>query len=252
MSFHLLTYQGTVNGSSALTQVNAIADAAMPTQNSKYTLPADYMALFGYAQGATINRCVLDSPTLNTNYSPQIRPVSVASAVPNDPAIWVGLEGPMTLPRYEGIAAKVANGGSEVTYVGIGATQQIVPHGKGPIKILRGTGTTTVTANSYTTCAITFDQTLQPGVYQCCSAEFISATGIFGRLIFSGTTQTERPGSICSTVVGNRPDYFFYARYAMGVWGTFRPEIGMPQVEFMCSVADTAQTVFLYLIQVGV
>ncbi len=246
MSFHLLTYQGTVNGSSGYTKVNSITDPAMPTYNNNYTPPMDYHALFAFSMGPTQTTARIASPTISKNYPPNIRPIQVASVVPNDPNLCVFLEDPLRLPQYEGIEVDVQNGASEATYACIGATTQIIPPAKGEIKVLRGVATTTLTANTYTTLSVTWDYTLAQGTYDVVSAEVQSATGVFFRLIFPG--QTDRPGGLCITAVGNRPHFYFYARYALGQWLTF-PYTIMPQVEVMATAADTTQKVFLYVVQ---
>ncbi len=245
MSFHLMTYQGTVNAAS-YTKVNSINDPAMPTYNNNYTPPQDYHALFAFSMGATQTAARIASPTISKNYPPSIRPILASNAVPSDPNLCILLESPLRLPQYEGIEIDVINGGSEATYACIGATQQIVPAAKGELKVLRGTATTTLTANQYTTLSVTWDYTLAQGTYDVVSAEVYSATGRFFRLIFPG--QTDRPGGICLNAVGNRSNLYFTARFALGQWLTF-PYTIMPQVEVMATGADAAQTVFLYIVQ---
>ncbi len=246
MSFHLLTYRKSV-GASALTQIDCVADSAMPNQSGKYTLPTDYFTLFCSAQGATMTQAVIQSPSLSANWSPNIHPIIGTLSTPSDPNLMLTIDSPLKLPRYEGIAVQVVNGGTaEVDYAAIGATSQFVPASKGEVRCLRATGTTTQTAGAYTQISLTWDATPQDGLYDIVGAECVAATGIYYRLILSG--QTDRPGGLCSQSVTNRSSQYFNSRFLLGSYGTFRPQ-WMPIVEVLSVSADTAQTLFLYVVR---
>ncbi len=138
------------------------------------------------------------------------------------------------------------NGGSEVSYACIGATEQTVPITRGEIRCLRGTATTTCTANSYTLLSITWDATLQEGVYDLVGAEVQSANGVFFRVLLTG--QVDRPGGICVTSLANRSRFYFTETFRFGSWGTFK-ESQMPQIELMAGAADASQVVHLFLVK---
>src|ERR1019366_7261084 len=97
MSFHLLTYTGSITTGSN-TKLNAIPDPAMTTTNNNYLLPVDYRAKFAFAMGATLTAARITSPSIGANYSPQVRPLCVGGAIPNDPPLCSFLESPLLLP----------------------------------------------------------------------------------------------------------------------------------------------------------
>jgi len=96
---------------------------------------------------------------------------------------------------------------------------------------LRATSSFTATANQWTAGAFILDQVLPAGRYSVIGMSVISATAVFGRLIFPA--QTYRPG-----VLG-----------AMGELGQF-DSIAQPQLEVFCTSADTEQTVFMDCIRI--
>ena len=76
----------------------------------------------------------------------------------------------------------------------------------------------------------------------------VSATAVFGRLIFPA--QTYRPGTLGCADEGE--NNFGYVRMgSMGELGQF-DSIAQPQLEVFCTGADTAQTVFMDCIRVRV
>jgi hypothetical protein len=68
-----------------------------------------------------------------------------------------------------------------------------------------------------------------------------------GRLIFED--QIDRPGGIGSSAadLNNEP---MFLKGGLGVWGRFNSN-RMPNVEFLCNAADTAQEIYLDIIRVG-
>lgn len=248
MAFHLATYQATVDGSGGFTRVNAVNDPGMTISNNGYLLPSDHQCLFAYAQGATMNRTRIVSPTLLSNYPPLIRPVTVGAVPPTDPNVAVFLDSPIRLPAGESVTVETVNGASEATYVALGITPQLQPAPRGEIKILRGTASTTLTANTYTLLSVTWDHSLQTGIYHVVGAEVTSTTAIFFRLLFTG--QAMRPGAMGNATIGLRPHAIFQQRFVLGSWGSFRQD-QMPQIEVMGTAGDTAETVHLYLVKAG-
>jgi hypothetical protein len=111
---------------------------------------------------------------------------------------------------------------------------------------LRATSSFTAVANKWTAGAFILDQVLPAGRYSVIGMSVISATAVFGRLIFPA--QTYRPGTLGCADEGQ--DNFGYVRMgAMGELGQF-DSIAQPQLEIFCTSADTAQTVFMDCIRI--
>src|SRR5438128_6548100 len=221
MPFTLAIFQATVNASSGMTQVNAISNEDVTTiQNNNYFFSDNRQILLAYAQGATIDRARIVTSSYNQAFYPQIRPVAVVSTISARPQIASFHRAPLPLQANEFLQAQVVNGGSEATYVGMWVSSSLQPVSYSDIRCVRATGTTTLTANSLTSAALTWDSNLTPNsTYAIVGAECVVTDGVFFRLILSG--QQDRPGGCCTSTVGVEGNRFFTHDYLLGTWGTF-------------------------------
>ena len=121
------------------------------------------------------------------------------------------------------------------------------------MKTIRGTAAITATAlgNAWGAGAITFEQSLEAGMYAVVGMKMLSATAIAARLIFPN--QGARPGCIGYatplTGVGAIENPMF-RNGNLGIWGTFS-HTSPPQLEIMAAAADTAEEVYLDVVKIG-
>jgi hypothetical protein len=127
------------------------------------------------------------------------------------------------------------------------ATQPAVPGGQ--LRIIRATGTTTLTPNAWTTVAVTPEQSIEPGTYELIGFIAISANAIAARAIITG--QVWRPG--LPALNGSEAAALDFNRVPLQElmfepMGTFDHQ-NFPQFQFFAAAADTAETVYLYVIK---
>ena len=121
------------------------------------------------------------------------------------------------------------------------------------MKTLRATAAITCTAlgNGWEAGAITFEQSLEAGMYAVVGMKVLAATPIAGRLIFPN--QGARPGCIGYATPASNVGAIenpIFRNGNLGVWGTFS-HTAPPQLEVMAAAADTAQEVYLDVVKVG-
>jgi hypothetical protein len=142
---------------------------------------------------------------------------------------------------------------------GAGATQQTVlvcvgptalpPVPAGDVMVMRATGTTTLGVRTWTTVPITLDSSLPVGNYALVGFLPISAGIIAARVLIS--TQNNRPGMLGlpgSESAAGDFDPLTYARIMNYDMGHFSNR-NVPQFQFFSISADTAETVFLYVVK---
>lgn len=107
---------------------------------------------------------------------------------------------------------------------------------------LRFTGTTTVTANAWSTVPLTPDDTLPDGNIKVIGARYQGTSAQLGRLIFAG--QKLEPSFPAMQQPGDGDAIRSYRFGGMGELGSFNNR-NVPSLRAFCSAADTAQTVLL-------
>lgn len=131
------------------------------------------------------------------------------------------------------------------------APDQLPAAPDGYLIVSRATGTTTLTASGWTTVPITLDSPLPVGTYALIGFVPISAGCIAARAIIP--TQQLRPGAPgLAAAEASAVDYSdvmtrLIQNYDMGHF----VQNGLPQFEFLSDSADTAETVFMFLVKVG-
>lgn len=120
----------------------------------------------------------------------------------------------------------------------------------GDIRVVRGTGTATLTANAWSSVTLTLDQDLEAGTYHLVGLVAFAIHAIAARVLFTG--QGYRPGvpaiSGASIGVALTHNAAFLDKYMWEDLGSFVHE-NLPAIQFLSSAADTAETVYLYLIK---
>jgi hypothetical protein len=148
-------------------------------------------------------------------------------------------------------------GAAETEYVFVTLTDGMVaPAPMGRYFTVHGTGTTTLTAGAFTSCALQFDQAIPAGLYACIGARAFSATALGFRLA-PAMEPLWRPGGIAMRSYdqmdppGQR-GYIYDGQVVApwGVWMTFFQNVP-PQLDMFATGADTAEEVWLDLIQLN-
>ncbi|MEM4761497.1 MAG: hypothetical protein QW230_00785 [Thermofilum sp.] len=123
------------------------------------------------------------------------------------------------------------------------------PPPEGDLYLLKCTGSTTLTANQWTTVTLTPEYQLPVGTYAVIGFLPISASGIAARLIIPG--QVWRPGMPVLQGDDNTARAFDPERLDK-LWtfemGRF-PHFAIPQVQFLAASADTSQIVYFWLVK---
>lgn len=114
----------------------------------------------------------------------------------------------------------------------------------------------TVTAGAFSLVSLSLDQALPAGMYALIGARAFSATGLFFRM-FPQNSPLWRPGGIAVQAYDSLdpPNQRGVrngvpALSSWGVWLTFYQNT-VPQIEFFCTAADTAQEAWLDLVYLG-
>ena len=204
-----------------------------------------------FAMGATLTGAQITTPSLREIAAMDFSPLNVA-ATPNSPPSFVDrFDYPLELKASEGLRAYITSGASENDYVVVFLIDKVDPVPAGAVTTVKYTGTTTVTANAWSQCALTPSQQLGAGQWGVVGVRALSTTGIAARLIIPGSPF--RPGCIATASEGKLDGIGDQIRFRWGnacLMGTF-PHTYPMQAEFLCTAADTAQTVYLDLVKVS-
>lgn len=257
MTFHLGGFLEDQDPAGAFVGMAALADDRLFTQGDNLRVPSlnQIIMAAGGAENVTVPRIRLDSPTLDQLTRWEIAPLNVVTAADVEPgspfAIQKMLQNPVVLGVDELLTCDILSNPAAATsqwallWFSDGPPQPVTGQ---RIFTVRALGTTTVTAQEWSTAALTLDENLPPGNYQVVGMRAESVTGVACRLVFR-TGEFWRPGVLCSDAISDLGDDIFRGG-RLGVFGEF-PFTQIPAVEFLCNAADTAQTVHLDLVRVG-
>jgi hypothetical protein len=244
--------------SATLVDIAAVTDDILtPSGTDRFFVPNDYRNIYwGAALGTAISRAKYKAPSLETRQQDvEILPRSVgADAFSLDqPQIFLP-QRPIPLASTDSLgfqAAEDGAGADQLYGVAVLGPDQPDFAPNGDILTARGTGTTTLTANAWSTVTITLETDLEPGRYALVGAICISATAIVARAIITG--QNYRPGFIgLAGTEATAADYdpAIYSIMQGLSYGEFT-HVDVPQFQFLAAAADTAQTVLMKCIRIG-
>jgi hypothetical protein len=248
--FTLVGWSQSQDTSNALTIVNAIADPHIYSQGTDIIpLPGFENIAATFAFGTTLTRAQLVSPTLRTFVNQEIQPIQNDLTVVGPVNVVRHFSSPLRVRPGEKIQAYVAENasGAERDYVLAVLSDGPLQPVTGDIHSLRITASTTLVANTWSNCVLTFDQTLPPGRYQIVGSRWRAAGIIAARFVLPG--MYHRPG-----YVGRQQDYYWVndeQRFGrMGVWGEF-DYLQVPTLDVLSTSADTSEVGIVDLIKVG-
>ena len=252
MPLHLVAYSSSVLNGAVFLPVTAVPDVFTNVQAGNVVI-ADLPVILGAAmQGVTAQRAQLRSPTLQQVFNPDIVPVRRSVLATNILPNWIDYTNWGIDPNFLklkpseqlSVYAIQGSGAGEQEYIAV-LLADAVPKGvTGSIFTVRLTGTTTLVANGWTQCPLTFEQNLQVGSYAVVGMRAKAATGVFARIGTPGFAY--RPGVLAGTD-DMFPDHQLFRYGNLGVWFSFK-NTQVLTADFLSTAADTAQTVELDVI----
>lgn len=239
-SFHLLAYNSALVTGSTDAQVAAVAEQQYNRSNNSFQMPDPALLYLAYAQGTGAKTARINTGSMLPRGLPHIKPV-VIGVVPNSPTgIMDFRDNPLSLRKEEDLRVDVTHtdAGTQNQTVGlwIAKTPLNFNVNARDLRWIRFTATPTETA--FTWCApvsITFQDTLEGGVYDIYGLDVSSANTIFARLVLQGFWN--RPGVTARGTPGGLGTNIFSG--GMGWFGRFNT-YSVPQIETLANTAGAA------------
>jgi hypothetical protein len=239
------------------TELTCVADSILtPVSTSRFAVPADipYVRWLA-AESATLLSARLRTPTLDVKrMTRRIIPINKGGLVwPLTMAVYDANFMPLPLTPTEDFEILVTNGAAEHVYglCELGpATLEPIP--AGDIRAVRLTGATTVTASAWSLCTMTPDSSLEPAQYTMIGFIPYSVSGVAARAVITGSTYREGMPCIAAATesAAMTCERSIFTDLMTHSIGTFN-HLNIPQFEFLCNAADTAQVVYAYLVKTG-
>lgn len=262
MAFHSVVFTSSTSSSGATTfvQLNSKADVIVPTLNNGFQVPVQlkYLASIG-GVGTSLTNIRAQTPAFLPFPWPSFAPVNRGSAFETPARFWDLFKMPLPMNPTDELDIYICqnSGGSETEYVFVNLSDgTITPVPAGRFFTVHGTGSTTLTSGAFTSVALTFDQAIPRGLYAVVGARAYSAHALYFRLA-PAMEPLWRPGGIAVQAYdqmdppGQRG--FIYDGQVVAPWGqwmTFFQNVP-PQLDMFATSGDTAEEVWLDLIQVS-
>lgn len=257
MPMHLAGFSESLDPAAAFVRVAALADQRLFISGDDLRVPSlnRVIWLAGGAESTVAPRIRLTSPTLIARGRPEISPLNLGSAAAIEPgspqAVMDIRENPFTLAVDEILNCDLSSNpaAAQIQWALMCFADSVpTPLAGAEVYSSRWTSGTTVTANAWTPCTMAPDDSLQPGQYAVVGLRPMGATCVAARFIFREQADW-RPGALGVDLIGDIQHDMFRAG-GLGVWGEF-PFTQIPQLEFLCTAADTAQEAEVDLIRIG-
>jgi hypothetical protein len=251
MPYHVAAYFESIDNT-ANTDINALTDGILSIRSNHFVFRDPTELMWAIAMSATLSRARFSQPSINGITRPYIRPIEQA-AVPADLVhIADYSKEPFRFDSDEELAVEATSGicmGSENFTCVVGLVRQpLQAMPAGQIFTLRGTATTTLTANAWTQLSsITWDNQLPNRTFHIVGLAVQSAGCQAARIIFPDSQQVWRPGAVGITSLANEADEMFRKGKMGFSWGTF-DGFAMPNIEVLSNVADTTEEIYLDII----
>lgn len=245
--FHTVAWFEAV-AATATETMTPITDQIIAIKNTRFFPTKNYDLLYAYAGGPNLARARILTPSLRQVSSPWISPIGATTEPGNDPNVADYRSNPLVLRGLEEVEVEATDAATgDDVYCVQGWGQGMQPAPAGDVYTMRGTGTTTAVAATWTTIALTWDNQLPVGRYALVGGHFESITGVAWRTIFED--QIPRPGGLAVDSGAERTAAMF-RKGGLGIWGTFDSN-RMPEFEVLCTAADTAQTLLIDFVRTG-
>lgn len=254
---HLVGWRATAQTPTSLTAFARVAGETLLTADgaNRWLVPKGINYIrWAIAGGATLTRAQIVTPSLGRRrMNLDINPINGGAIPPTvtAPQIWLPPK-PVALDEIEDLELDIITSGSGTVagFVQLGP-QALPPIPEGDIREVRGTATATLTAGALTAVTLTLDNALEAGLYALVHFLPLSATCQAARAVDpSGGFRPGMPGLALATTAA--PDFDPTMWDRVGWYEMFRfAHNQVPQFEFMAGSADTAETVWLYVVKVG-
>ena len=255
MPFTLAGFYENVDPAAAFNALTALADPHLTISGNAIRVPLlnKIVAIAGMAESTVAPRMRLVAPSLRRRTNHMVAPLNIVAAAavtPNSPHRMVDLrEGPLNLIQNENLTCELlsnpaaAQDQSCLVWFSDGPITPI----KADIFTVRATAAATLVAGAWTNGSITFDEDLPRGKYQVVGMRAESAGIVAARLVPVGNLW--RPGVLGSLLVQNL-EHPMFRNGGLGVFCEFE-DIEPPTVDFLSISADTAEVVYLDLVQLS-
>lgn len=248
MTMHVVGYEQSVS-LAALTAITPIPDPTVRITGSDFLVPAgmsNVVALMAMINSAAATlRAELQTPSLRATLNFDIGPIInglIAGSLPPMNRMWTD---PLQLSTNEPMDLFIQNGAAVMNRGFVWLSDGPIRPIDGKVFTIRGTGAASLVTATWVNTAITFNQTLPAGRYQCVGARVWGANAVCARLFPVGAAW--RPGVPCNNAEAQ--DLWSDFRYGnTGVWFEF--ENTTPPTMDVMGITDTAQVVFLDLIKI--
>lgn len=247
---HLAAFSSAMVDETTSQQVTAISDVIISVRDNSIIVPTKprnlNMVLAAFAQCLDITRANLQPPSMRNVGFFDMRPIQ--TAVPTLDSPWIVhdfQDNPLVLVPGEELPLYITmtDAATPTAYGGVLLGDALPQPYKGKYFTVHLSGSTTVTAAAWSSCTLTFDQGLPAGTYHVVGARAESATMLMFRFIQS--SDISRPGGF-GHQLASTPDIGPQRAGKRGVWFDF-DYLTPPQLEVICTGADTSQQVWLDL-----
>lgn len=250
MPFHLALYDASIANGAVLLQVANVADPVVATSGSGFLVPKLNKLAQVAAVGTNLTRVQLTSYTIRQKALFDIGPVNVGTVIESPARFSDFTDRPIQLATNEELDAfgVQSNAGAQRISVGVWFCDGPLRPISGDYFTMHWTGTTTLTANGWTACTITFDNGLPEGLLAIVGMRVISAGALFARLL-PRQGDPFRPG-VMAFQAQDGYDIGLQRYGQMGEFIRFQ-NTTPPQVEIFSRSADTTQEGYFDLAIVG-
>jgi hypothetical protein len=251
---HTVDYSDSTSAAQTDSDIPLSTDPSVTILNGHPIFPVPIWVVWAYALGLTVTRVRISTPRVKPITRPLVRPVESAAAPSSRPQLSENWRRPIKLNPVEEIQMLRTNTTAvaerDHVVLTVGDLNFNVP--QGDCYTARFTQTLTTTANTWSSAAISFDDTLMTGRYSVVGLDVQLAAEIAARLIFpgapiAGSPPQIRPGVLGEPVGGEGTRWFRWG--FMGEFGQFE-SFAAPAVEHMNTAATAVVDGFADLVLV--
>ena len=257
MTTHLAAWFESID-QAALGRITTVQDDVLtPSGTDRFLVPSDYNHIhWAFATGLNLSGARIVTPSLEERKSDlDINPFTDGQDLldSTNPSLWIP-ERKIELVPSESIEVQTSEDGSGATtqqaFVALGQREN-APMAAGEIRSVRATGTTTLVVDTWTSVTLTLESSLAAGRYQLVHFTAMGVSVNAARWLPQGGGF--RPG--LPGMNGASPLQFDWNSSLWHRLGWFSmlefTHITIPQIQYWATVADTAQTVQMYIIRLG-
>lgn len=232
-------------------------DVLTPSGVDRFLVPREYNWIqWAYATGLNLSGARIVTPSLEVRKTDlDINPHTDGSdlVAKASPSIWIPPSF-IQLEPSESLEVQTSEDGSGATtqqaFVVLG-TSENAPMPAGDIRSIRLNGTTTLTADAWTSVTLTPESSLEQGTYMMVHFSVSGVSPVAARWLPQGGGF--RPGMFCSAAAS--PAQFDWNPALWERLGWFSmlefTHITLPQIQIFATAGDTVQTVQMYAIRTG-